>query len=84
MFIKVTLKCDEENVPYRIYINDELITERFYTFPKDVMYTEERFKHKVKNVLDLEIKDFDDYDVTIESSKVRIEEVKWQEQRFEN
>lgn len=84
MFIKVTLKCDENNIPYRIYINDELITERFYTFPKDIMYTNQPFKNKVKNVLDLEIKDSPDYNVIVESDKVLIKDVKWQEQRFEN
>jgi len=31
MWIEAVLKCDVDHTPYRVYINDELITERFYT-----------------------------------------------------
>ena len=31
MIITAKLHCNYDKVPYRIWINDELITERFYT-----------------------------------------------------
>ena len=31
MWIEAVLKCDVDHTPYRVYINDELMTERFYT-----------------------------------------------------
>ena len=30
MWIEAVLKCDRDHTPYRVYINDELMTERFY------------------------------------------------------
>jgi len=58
MFIEAKLKCEKDNVPYRIYINDELITERFYTITS---------KNTVSNDLLIELKDADEYDLRIEN-----------------
>jgi len=58
MFIEAKLKCEKDNVPYRIYINDELITERFYTITS---------KYTVSNDLLIELKDADEYDLRIEN-----------------
>ena len=80
MWIEAILKCDVDHTPYRVYINDELITERFYA--KD--------DRTISNNLVLEVKDAKDYSVTIENApghpktRVWIEEVKWQEERYEN
>jgi len=80
MWIQAILKCDRDHTPYRVYINDELITERFYA--KD--------DRTISNNLVLEVKDAKDYSVTVENgpghpnTQVWIEEVKWQEERYEN
>jgi hypothetical protein len=31
MLLQAKLKCNKDHVPYRVYVDDELITERFYT-----------------------------------------------------
>lgn len=57
MWIEAVLKCDVDHTPYRVYINDELMTERFYTIaPKTV-----------SNNLVVELEDSLAYDVRVES-----------------
>jgi len=57
MWIEAVLKCDVDHTPYRVYINDELMTERFYTIaPKTV-----------SNNLVVELEDAPAYDVRVQS-----------------
>jgi len=63
MFIDVILKCPYENAPYRVYINDELITERFYTF----IGKNEYVHPLISNTIHVELKDSLTYDVRVES-----------------
>ena len=57
MWIEAVLKCDRDHTPYRVYINDELMTERFYTIsPKSV-----------SNNLVVELEHSPAYDVRVES-----------------
>ena len=58
MLLEAKLKCDKDHVPYRIYVDDELITERFYTIEND---------KTVSNDLQIELVDANDYDVKIEN-----------------
>ena len=58
MLLEAKLKCDKDHVPYRIYVDDELITERFYTIAS---------KDTVSNDLQIELADANDYDVKIEN-----------------
>ena len=57
MWIEAVLKCDVNHTPYRVYINDELITERFYTMAPNT----------VSNNLVVELEDSPAYDVRVES-----------------
>ena len=57
MWIEAVLKCDVDHTPYRVYINDELMTERFYTIAPNT----------VSNNLVVEIEDSSAYDVRVES-----------------
>jgi len=57
MWIEAVLKCDVDHTPYRVYINDELMTERFYTIAP----------RTVSNNLVVELKDAPAYDVRVES-----------------
>ena len=57
MWIEAILKCDVDHTPYRVYINDELITERFYTIAP----------RTVSNNLVVELEDSPAYDVRVES-----------------
>jgi len=57
MWIEAILKCDVDHTPYRVYINDELITERFYTIALNT----------VSNNLVVELEDSPAYDVRVES-----------------
>ena len=57
MWIEAILKCDVDHTPYRVYINDELITERFYTIAPNT----------VSNNLVVELEDSPAYDVRVES-----------------
>jgi hypothetical protein len=57
MFIEAVLKCDVDNTPYRVYINNELITERYYTIIPDT----------VSNTLRVQLVDSDNYDIKVES-----------------
>ena len=58
MLLEAKLKCNKDHVPYRIYVNDELITERFYTIAS---------KNTVSNDLQIELQDANDYDIKIEN-----------------
>jgi len=57
MWIEAILKCDVDHTPYRVYINDELMTERFYTIAPNT----------VSNNLVVELEDAPAYDVRVES-----------------
>ena len=57
MWIEAVLKCDVDHTPYRVYINDELMTERFYTIAP----------RAVSNNLVVELEDSPAYDVRVES-----------------
>ena len=57
MWIEAILKCDVDHTPYRVYINDELMTERFYTIAPNT----------VSNNLVVELEDSPAYDVRVES-----------------
>ncbi len=65
MWIRAKIKCERDNTPYRVYINDELITERYYSCPKN-WNTNDRIL-ETWNTLGLEIADAGDYSVTIEN-----------------
>ena len=88
MWIQVKIKCEKNNTPYRVFINDELMTERFYTAPKN--WTENNKITETCNTLRLEIVDAEDYKATVENvpghpkARVWIEEVQWQEECYEN
>ena len=57
MWIEAILKCDVDHTPYRVYINDELMTERFYTIAPNT----------VSNNLVVELEDAPAYDVRVEN-----------------
>ena len=57
MWIEAVLKCDVDHTPYRVYINDELMTERFYTIAPNT----------VSNNLVVELEDAPAYDVRVQS-----------------
>ena len=57
MWIKVKIKSEKNNTPYRVFINDELMTERFYTIAP----------RTVSNNLVVELEDSPAYDVRVES-----------------
>ena len=72
MIINAKLHCDYDKVPYRIWINNELITERYYTcFFKKTGTVEENTT--LSNDLHVHLKDADDYDIRIENlSNVKV------------
>ena len=96
MYLQAKIKSEKDGTPYRVYINDELITERFYTVPhgtltpiiidgvKPVLFED------ISNILNLEIRDAKTYDVKIENvpgypkARVWIEDVQWQEEPYED
>ena len=64
-----TLVCHEDNVPYRLFVNDELITERIYAQPDD---------NVVSNTLSFEIEECNNYYVKIENmSNTIVEILEW-------
>jgi len=77
MWIEAVLKCDRDHTPYRVYINDELMTERFYTIsPKTV-----------SNNLVVELEHSPAYDIRVESLtdiKVILSEYHFKEKLNEN
>lgn len=81
MFLQAELKCEYEGTPYRVYINDELITERFFAIPpgllKTIKYQIDNEKFYVQpidclNILSLEITDNENYNIKIESLSDKI------------
>ena len=51
------MKCEKDNTPYRIYLNDELITERYYSLDESV----------ISNNLELHITESPEYNLEIQS-----------------
>lgn len=77
MWIEAILKCDVDHTPYRVYINDELMTERFYTIAPNT----------VSNNLVVELEDSPAYDVRVESltdTLVLLSDYTIEEKRNEN
>lgn len=58
MIINAKLECDKDHIPYRIYINDDLITERFYTIATT---------KTISNNFTIQLVDTDNYDIRIEN-----------------
>ena len=78
MWIEAKLKCEVDHTPYRVYINDELITERFYTI--DPAST-------ASNDLLVHLKPASEYDIRIENlsdNLVTLSEYTTKEQLDEN
>ena len=96
MYLQARIKCERDGTPYRVYINDELITERFFSIPPSVLntikYQEDGEKYyfqtsDVSNILALEIEDCEKYDIKIENLsdvQVHLHELTTQETPFEN
>jgi len=88
MFLQARIKCERNGTPYRVYINDELITERYFSTAKK--WNTNELILDTWNTLALEIEDRDDYTVSIENvpgypkARVWIDEVKWQEEPYED
>lgn len=86
MIINAKLHCNYDKVPYRIWINDELITERFYTcFFKKTGTVEENIT--LSNDLNVTLKDADHYDIKIENLsnlKVKLVDYKILPEEIEN
>ena len=55
MFIRAKIKSEKNDTAYRVYINDELMTERFYTCPKG--YESNETINECWNMLYLEIEE---------------------------
>lgn len=86
MIINAKLHCNYDKVPYRIWINDELITERFYTcLFKKTGTVEENIT--LSNDLHVTLKDADHYDIKIENLsnlKVKLVDYKILPEEIEN
>lgn len=57
MIINAVLKCKKDSVPYRVYVNNDLITERLYTSNDKV----------ISNNLQVRVVDCDTYDIRVEN-----------------
>ncbi len=57
MYIQAVMKCEKDNTPYRIYLNNELITERYYSLDESV----------ISNNLELHITESPEYNLEIQS-----------------
>jgi len=62
MFLEVILKSESENAPYRVYVNDELITERLYAIT-----TLDPPRPTISNNVIVELKDSTGYNVSVVS-----------------
>jgi hypothetical protein len=62
MFLEVILKSQSENAPYRVYVNDELITERLYAIT-----TLHPPRPTISNNLIVELENSTGYDVSVVS-----------------
>lgn len=88
MFLQAKIKCERNNTPYRVYINDELITERYFTTAKN--WNTNALILETWNTLELEIDKSDDYTVNVENvpgypkTKIWIDDVRWQEEPYED
>ena len=68
MFIRARLECEKNHIPYRIYINDELMTERFYTI----------FDHRTThNVFSVNVDATDIYLKLVNLSDTKVKLVDW-------
>jgi hypothetical protein len=70
MKIIATFTCDVPDTPYRIWIDDELITERIYTIGN---------KNTVSNTLDVSVVDQEKYAIRFEpltSATIQVLDVK--------
>ena len=81
MYLRAKLKCKQDAAPYRVYINDELITERLYSI---LLSTTDC------NMLYVHLEDAPDYDVKIVSLRqeddyaVTLHDFTKQETQFED
>ena len=88
MYLQARIKCERDGTPYRVYINDELITERYFTTAKN--WNTNELILNTWNTLALEIADANDYDIKIENvpgtpkAKVWVDSVHWQETPYED
>ena len=57
MYLEAVMKCDKDNTPYRVYLNNELVTERYFALDEKTL----------SNNLQLNVTPSDKYDVRIES-----------------
>lgn len=57
MYIEAVMKCEKDNTPYRIFLNDELITERYYSLDESV----------ISNNLELYTTESSEYNLTVQS-----------------
>ena len=57
MLLTAVLKSETDNAPYRIYINDELITERYYVHDNNIE----------SNNLIMAVPKLEEYDIQVES-----------------
>jgi len=88
MYLQAKIKCERNGTPYRVYINDELITERYFTTAKN--WNTNELILDTWNTLALEIEDREDYTASIENvpgypkARVWIEDIRWQETPYED
>lgn len=92
MFLQAKLKSKHDNAQYRVYINDELITERFFVIPYASLQPIGDLAcpitiDDVSNILNLEITDQPKYDIKVESitdQAVHLHDWHVQENPYEN
>jgi len=73
MWIEATLKCDVDHTPYRVFINDELITERYYTIAPDTVSNNLLVHLKPASEYDVRIKNLSDNLVTLSEYTIKEE-----------